>query len=834
MLRAPAAGRRAREQVVAGMAGTISIALFGGFRIQTASGRSASGRRGPLRVLAYLLLHRAAAVPRATLAAALWPDSLDALAAAQLRKQLHFLRRELPEVAECLRVQAGEVAWADVSGLDVDVWRFQELTSASDPAALERAVACYAGDLLPDWPDEWLEVPRQALRTAFLRSLDLLAQTHLDPLVPDKALAYARRLYHEDPWSEAALRRLVEAYARCGDRGAAAAAFAHGVRRLREELGCEPDPVTLQLAVALGIPMDAAPPPRARRHPPAPPHPPVFVDRLAELERFRAFVQPEPPGVRILLVQGPGGSGKSTLLRMFAVEAEGLGLPTVWIDGRTLGGSEALLWERFGCRDLASAVARVEAEAPVVFLDHFEELGPLGYALRERLLPQVTAAVRLVVSGRYGYLPGLTHQGSRWRAVTEVLHLRPLAPEHAEAYLRQRGVPPELRPTLVDLAAGNALALSLAADLVLLLGARDLDAWGPRWRLAVHGLATQLLAEASDDELRQALEAACVVRRFDEDSLGAIAGLAETRRVFDRMAEMSAVYPTEVGLSLHEDVRSILAQDLRWRCPSRWEELRLRAVHHYRARQARAVDWRERALLLEEQLFLTHDALVHALLFPQAEPEELWLEPGGPEEWPEIRRLWRTWLVNELGGELLEGQVRALDMALDEPSFRVRVCRHRDGSLRGFNGVLPICQRTLPIFLATPNTAAFVSQAFGGRAARTLPADPEHATRVHFRFGVFAVEGRGAVQSLLLRDMLGLFARNLCYYVTTDLPMSQRFFTRLGFQRLPEASWRSPGAPVPHETYVLDLTRPGLRFPEWVDRVLSGLPDAEAPGASTG
>ena len=56
---------------------------------------------------------------------------------------------------------------------------------------------------------------------------------------------------------------------------------------------------------------------------------------------------------------------------------------------------------------------------------------------------------------------------------------------------------------ILDLTAGQPLALSLAADLALQLGDRDFAA-APEWKLAAHGLVEQLLRDVAETDLRAA------------------------------------------------------------------------------------------------------------------------------------------------------------------------------------------------------------------------------------------------------------------------------------------------------------------------------------------
>src|SRR5688500_7047979 len=55
-------------------------------------------------LLAYLLLHRQAPQPRQHMAFCLWPDSTEAQAKTNLRRELHHLRRLLPHADQFLAV----------------------------------------------------------------------------------------------------------------------------------------------------------------------------------------------------------------------------------------------------------------------------------------------------------------------------------------------------------------------------------------------------------------------------------------------------------------------------------------------------------------------------------------------------------------------------------------------------------------------------------------------------------------------------------------------------------------------------------------------------------
>ena len=81
-----------------------------------------------LHLLAYLLLHRRAALTRDQLAFALWPDRTDADARGQLRRYLYRLRQFLPE-GSWLIMHDEQVQWNTTAAYWLDVEEFERLSS---------------------------------------------------------------------------------------------------------------------------------------------------------------------------------------------------------------------------------------------------------------------------------------------------------------------------------------------------------------------------------------------------------------------------------------------------------------------------------------------------------------------------------------------------------------------------------------------------------------------------------------------------------------------------------------------------------------------------------
>src|SRR5204862_2735891 len=100
-------------------------------------------------LLAWLALHPGEH-PRSAVAAAFWPDVLDASARASLRSAVWALRRALGDAGE--RHLSGGRESLGLSDAWVDVAEAERLAAAGD---LEAALELAAGDLLPGCEEDW-------------------------------------------------------------------------------------------------------------------------------------------------------------------------------------------------------------------------------------------------------------------------------------------------------------------------------------------------------------------------------------------------------------------------------------------------------------------------------------------------------------------------------------------------------------------------------------------------------------------------------------------------------------------------------------------------------
>ncbi|WP_433432646.1 ATP-binding protein [Nonomuraea sp. CA-141351] len=279
----------------------------------------------------------------------------------------------------------------------------------------------------------------------------------------------------------------------------------------------------------------------------------AFVGREEEVAIFNAALY--GGGCSVLYVHGPGGIGKSALLRRFAHVAAVAGRSVSAVDGRTLEPSPAA----FGAE--AELVFR-DADA-VLLVDNFERIQGLEGWLRDRFLPRVPMGALVVIAGRYA--PDMRWQADPgWAGALEVLALRDLPAQDAQALMDSCGVPAELREPLLAFAGGHPLALLLGAAVAVKDGAAS-RRWMPNQDV-VATLLDQLVGELPSAAHRHALEI-CAHAHMTTEALLRAALPQDAGTLFRWLRRLPFVESCSLGLFPHDVVRELLEADLRWRDP---------------------------------------------------------------------------------------------------------------------------------------------------------------------------------------------------------------------------------------------------------------------------
>ena len=284
----------------------------------------ASARRKAL--LAYMAVHRRENVDRRQLAYLFWPDSEDAQARTNLRRELHHLRNELPRAGEVIDLSADALAWKPDGPATSDVAEFEDAQAAAAGArergaagaerkALARAAELYRGDFLPAYYDDWVERERRRLRDDALTTLRRLVEMCKAASDVEAGIAYAERLIRVDPLDEGAYRSLMRLHRRAGNRAAAIHAFHRCAGALQRELDVAPSQTTREAYEAL---LEAESGAAAGDTPAETRETVPLVGRSDPLARLEAaWASARERGPQVCVVFGEAGIGKTRLVEEF-------------------------------------------------------------------------------------------------------------------------------------------------------------------------------------------------------------------------------------------------------------------------------------------------------------------------------------------------------------------------------------------------------------------------------------------------------------------------------------------------------------------------------------
>ncbi|MFE1747816.1 hypothetical protein [Coleofasciculus sp. H7-2] len=112
------------------MLSTLQVILLGGFRLTYGEKplTDVSAERSQ-SLLAYLVLHSGTPQPRQRLASLFWADSTDEQARTNLRRELHHLRRVLPDADRFIEVDPKTLQWRSDAPFTLDVAQFERVVA---------------------------------------------------------------------------------------------------------------------------------------------------------------------------------------------------------------------------------------------------------------------------------------------------------------------------------------------------------------------------------------------------------------------------------------------------------------------------------------------------------------------------------------------------------------------------------------------------------------------------------------------------------------------------------------------------------------------------------
>ena len=292
-----------------------------------------------IALLAFLAYHADTPQTRQQIAGLFWPESSNAQALTNLRRELHNLRLVLG-ADTALEVTPTDLCWHDTETCVVDVRQFiierAQALAAAETVDTSRvlthaiaAIEAYRGDMLPGLYDDWLLEARADLERSCVDLCDLVCQVRTRSGDLAAAVSVARRRIKLAPLEEIGYRTLMGLQADLGDRAGAVSTYHHCCSVLERELGVEPDESTRRtLHELLSRGLSPATPPQSNR--PAASRSGLAIAKLVGRSRevtllhslWRTAAAGHPS---LALIRGDAGVGKTRLVAEICQEARAQG-----------------------------------------------------------------------------------------------------------------------------------------------------------------------------------------------------------------------------------------------------------------------------------------------------------------------------------------------------------------------------------------------------------------------------------------------------------------------------------------------------------------------------
>ncbi|WP_240417872.1 helix-turn-helix transcriptional regulator [Paenibacillus periandrae] len=366
----------------------------------------------------------------------------------------------------------------------------------------------------------------------------------------------------------------------------------------------------------------------------------------------------------------------------------------------------------------------VEMGGVILALDTFEELGELEYWFRDEFLTQLHSKVLVIISGRYP-IQGAWLSSPAWRQLIYPMPIGDLDYYSVKEYLNRSGFQVEADIQRIwNKTKGHPLTLSL------LMYTTMSDTLQPMAIEEDNGVFAQVvhtwLKELPDPQLRELVEAAAVLRHFNQELLSCAMGRPIPTEEFLKLVRLSFVRRVDRGWLLHDLMRDAITHELQLRTPEKYGEIRKRCNLYYYDLIKESVHKRSVAWETAEWFYYIGDPAILAFFY-QNSGTYRW-EPLSSSNWSEAERYIENRRLSAKEARIAYTNPETLEryeyvISEEENLYTlkhihlqelyeldlsiVKLIRDKQGGLSGLSVIIPINIHTLDYLLTRPLSSSY-------------------------------------------------------------------------------------------------------------------------------
>lgn len=557
----------------------------------------------------------------------------------------------------------------------------------------------------------------------------------------------------------------------------------------------------------------------------------LFVGRGEQLDLLAKTVS--SPEWQLLNIYGSGGIGKTTLLRMYAQTIDparrfyldgysGVRSPEDFLSKLCMELAPYIPYSSDTCyednliqsiapkqqtMDLLNRYALNYQHGIVLILDTFEQYGAIENWLRDHFLCQLHPHVKVIIAGRYALMG--KWQRDNWNLLVHNLELKSLSYAEIVKYAKIRGITSEdIIEALVQFSKGVPLALSMACEMTTRNGNVTFLNQLQQHQMIGH-LAMELTQDIQDAVLKQYIEAASVLWKFDQELLQVVIQDNIPADRFMELCSLPFIIQHKNGWSLHDSVRQWIYIDFRNRLPQKFQLFRKRALTVLHTRELERTD--RKADFAFEKIFLSEDDFVRNLCFQW--DDSVTFRTCTDQMLDQVEQLYLKCLHSQANYVRDENHLESLIRPLWHIDPTAFVSLWKDNQLVAFCACIPLTEQTVQIFRSHPITAP-----------ATKIYDPTQQQCLICLAGMepqMELEMSGS----LARALIKVFDRDVFIVNLISMPNWIPYLPIIGFERAPWADSVTQLG-VEYKGFQLDLRNE--EFHSLVDRFVSALELAES------
>ena len=325
-----------------------------------------------------------------------------------------------------------------------------------------------------------------------------------------------------------------------------------------------------------------------------------FVGRQKELDFFKDLIRSRNPSVHLVYIHGTGGQGKTTLLKQVADMCRESSIPLLQLDCRYIEPHPDSFLKIFqsatpfaGAKEILTAIEE-HKERVLLLIDTYEKLKPLDDWLRMDFLPELPENVITVIAGRSS-LSTSWKTDPGWQSIIKTLALKELSKEESTQFLQRRKIPEDQVRRIAEYTHGNALALSVVADM---FDQRKDSRFDPLDSPDImKALLEQFVQEVPSPAHKAALELCSLVYVTTEKIIEEVLNPQMAHELFNWLTSLTIIEKGPAGIYLHDIARDAIAAELHWRNPEWYRHLHIKAQQYFSTRVIKQSGEKQREMI---------------------------------------------------------------------------------------------------------------------------------------------------------------------------------------------------------------------------------------------